>query len=220
MALLIANRKFETNDVQTILIDKFGFDKIFTPSEAKDFLHAHLEASNSKTDAWEITKAVEYAVTKKQKQNVIKAGYGRYKFATDEMMQEHRSAKVQKTVIASKPKDDNAENEQTHINKQLKVELPVMNLVPIKADDYVPHGCYSVVRKVISQDRFAPVWIVGLSGNGKTFGVEQACAAEGRELVIVNISNEKWIDFKFLTVWFVMLGMGVYAVMRIKREIT
>jgi hypothetical protein len=39
-------------------------------------------------------------------------------------------------------------------------------------------------------------------------------------VLIVNISNEKWIDFKFLTVWFVMLGMGVYAVMRIKREIT
>lgn len=64
------------------------------------------------------------------------------------------------------------------------------NLIPIKSDKYIPWGCYDIVRKVISTNIFAPVWIAGDSGNGKTLGVEQACAAEGRELILINISNE------------------------------
>lgn len=64
------------------------------------------------------------------------------------------------------------------------------NLIPLVSPEYVPHGCYNVVRKVISKKIFAPVWVSGESGNGKTYGVEQACAKEKRELVIINISNE------------------------------
>ena len=64
------------------------------------------------------------------------------------------------------------------------------NLIPLVSPEYVAHGCYNVVRKVISKQVFAPVWVSGESGNGKTYGVEQACAAEKRELVILNMSNE------------------------------
>ena len=64
------------------------------------------------------------------------------------------------------------------------------NLIPLKSDAYIPWGCYDIVRKVISSKIFAPVWITGESGNGKTLGVEQACADEGRELILINISNE------------------------------
>lgn len=64
------------------------------------------------------------------------------------------------------------------------------NLIPLKSDAYIPWGCYDIVRKVISSKIFAPMWITGESGNGKTLGVEQACADEGRELILINISNE------------------------------
>lgn len=64
------------------------------------------------------------------------------------------------------------------------------NLIPDVNPSYVPWGCYSVVEKVVKSPIFAPVYIIGDSGNGKTFGVEQACAKAKRELIIMNITNE------------------------------
>ena len=64
------------------------------------------------------------------------------------------------------------------------------NLVPIKDDNYVPFGNFSDVKKVIQSRLFYPAFITGLSGNGKTFSVEQACAALNRELIRVNITIE------------------------------
>tara|TARA_E500000331_G_C17219554_1_gene697423 strand:- start:739 stop:1503 length:765 start_codon:yes stop_codon:yes gene_type:complete len=46
------------------------------------------------------------------------------------------------------------------------------------------------VKKVIQSKLFYPAFITGLSGNGKTFSVEQACAQAGRELIRVNITIE------------------------------
>ena len=64
------------------------------------------------------------------------------------------------------------------------------NLVPQKDPNYVPFGNYSDVKKIISSNMFYPTFITGLSGNGKTLSVEQACAQLGRELVRVNITIE------------------------------
>ena len=64
------------------------------------------------------------------------------------------------------------------------------NLVPSIDPLYVPWGCYNVVRQIISSDIFAPMYIIGESGNGKTMGVEQACAKMKREVIVMNITNE------------------------------
>ena len=64
------------------------------------------------------------------------------------------------------------------------------NLVPSKDDNYVPFGNFSDVKKIIQSGIFYPTFITGLSGNGKTFSVEQACAALNRELIRVNITIE------------------------------
>jgi len=64
------------------------------------------------------------------------------------------------------------------------------NLVPDKDDTFVPFGNFTDVKKIINSKMFYPVFITGLSGNGKTFSVEQACAALGRELIRVNITIE------------------------------
>ena len=55
----------------------------------------------------------------------------------------------------------------------------VTNLIPSKDDNFVPFGNFSDVKKIVKSGIFYPVFITGLSGNGKTFGVEQACAAAG-----------------------------------------
>ena len=64
------------------------------------------------------------------------------------------------------------------------------NLVPVKDNTFVPFGGFADVKNVIKSKQFYPVFITGLSGNGKTFSVEQACAQLGRELIRVNITIE------------------------------
>jgi MoxR-like ATPase len=64
------------------------------------------------------------------------------------------------------------------------------NLIPAKDANFVPFGNFSDVKKVIQSGIFYPTFITGLSGNGKTFSVEQACASLKRELIRVNITIE------------------------------
>jgi len=64
------------------------------------------------------------------------------------------------------------------------------NLIPQKDDTFVNFGNFSDIKKIIQSRLFYPAFITGLSGNGKTFGVEQACAQLGRELIRVNITIE------------------------------
>ena len=64
------------------------------------------------------------------------------------------------------------------------------DLVPEKDDTFVKFGPFNDIKKVIQSKQFYPAFITGLSGNGKTFGVEQACAQLGRELIRVNITIE------------------------------
>ena len=64
------------------------------------------------------------------------------------------------------------------------------NLIPTKDDSFVKFGNFGDVRKIIQSRLFYPTFITGLSGNGKTFSVEQACAQLGRELIRVNITIE------------------------------
>ena len=64
------------------------------------------------------------------------------------------------------------------------------NLIPAKDDTFVKFGNYSDIKKIIQSRIFYPTFITGLSGNGKTFSVEQACAQLGRELIRVNLTIE------------------------------
>lgn len=64
------------------------------------------------------------------------------------------------------------------------------NLIPDKDDTFVKFGNFGDIRKIIQSRTFYPTFITGLSGNGKTFSVEQACAQLGRELIRVNITIE------------------------------
>jgi MoxR-like ATPase len=64
------------------------------------------------------------------------------------------------------------------------------NLIPQKDDSFVQFGNFTDIKKIIKSRLFYPTFITGLSGNGKTFSVEQACAQLGRELIRVNITIE------------------------------
>ena len=64
------------------------------------------------------------------------------------------------------------------------------NLIPEKDDTFVKFGNYGDIKKIIQSRLFYPTFITGLSGNGKTFSVEQACAQLDRELIRVNLTIE------------------------------
>ena len=64
------------------------------------------------------------------------------------------------------------------------------DIVPQKANGFVSFGNHPDVRSIVKSKRFYPIFITGLSGNGKTFSVVQACAESKREMIRVNITIE------------------------------
>ena len=82
--------------------------------------------------------------------------------------------------------------------------------IPSKDPLFVPFGNFSDVESIIKSEMFYPIFVTGLSGNGKTLMIEQACAKAKRELFRVNITIETDEDdlrggFRLVngeTVWF------------------
>lgn len=66
----------------------------------------------------------------------------------------------------------------------------VGDIVPKKDPIFVSFGNYPDVKQIVKSNQFYPVFITGLSGNGKTMGVTQACAELKKELIRVNITIE------------------------------
>jgi len=64
------------------------------------------------------------------------------------------------------------------------------SLVPTKMDTFEPFGFFKDLKKILTSRLFAPVYITGDTGNGKTTMIEQACAQLGRELYRVNITAQ------------------------------
>ena len=85
-----------------------------------------------------------------------------------------------------------------------------VSAIPSKDPLFVPFGSFTDVGSIIKSNMFYPIFVTGLSGNGKTFMVEQACAKAKRELFRVNITIETDEDdllggFRLVngeTVWF------------------
>ena len=63
-------------------------------------------------------------------------------------------------------------------------------LVPERMSTYVPWGHFSSVEKILKAKIFYPVFVTGLSGNGKTTMIEQVCAKIKRECFRVNITKQ------------------------------
>lgn len=93
------------------------------------------------------------------------------------------------TVLAPKVVVDNTAPAAKVLN-QAKLNVEIENLIPAKDSTFVPFGFYRDLKKVLDSRMFYPVFISGLSGNGKTTMVEQICANLKREAIRVNISIE------------------------------
>ena len=66
----------------------------------------------------------------------------------------------------------------------------VMNLIPKKDPQYVTWGHFKDIKSVLESKIFYPIFVTGLSGNGKTSMVREVCAKLKRDMVRVNITVE------------------------------
>ena len=72
--------------------------------------------------------------------------------------------------------DSDVKTEDTKSQAAYVVSSLTDNVVPLKDKDFVSFGNFADVKNVITSKKFYPIFITGLSGNGKTLAVTQACA--------------------------------------------
>ena len=92
--------------------------------------------------------------------------------------------------VKQKSKVETAESVDTVNKAAMIVSSLTGNIVPTKDDVFVPWGHFKDIKSIISSKQLYPIFITGLSGNGKTMNVQQACAQSKRECIRVNITIE------------------------------
>jgi hypothetical protein len=84
----------------------------------------------------------------------------------------------------------------TNDNVEIKKEAAYIvssltgDIVPKKDPVFVPFGNYPDIKSIIKSGKFYPVFVTGLSGNGKTMSILQACAEARKECIRVNVTIE------------------------------
>jgi len=72
----------------------------------------------------------------------------------------------------------------------LMMTTDIEKMVPEKFEGFVSWGYFKEIKSIIKSKMFYPIFVTGLSGNGKTLNVQEACAELGRECVRVNVTIE------------------------------
>jgi hypothetical protein len=65
-----------------------------------------------------------------------------------------------------------------------------ISFIPKVDKSFVAWGNISDIKRILKSRLFFPVYLTGMSGNGKTYGIEQTCAMLGREMIRVNFTTE------------------------------
>ena len=128
-------------------------------------------------------------ITRKQLVKVEK----KYKVAFPQWLVADKDLKISKGVYSmpgSVVKNVETKTEDIKSQAAYVVSSLTDNVVPNKDKDFVSFGNYGDVKNVITSKKFYPIFITGLSGNGKTLAVTQACAVAKREMIRVNITIE------------------------------
>ena len=93
-------------------------------------------------------------------------------------------------LTEEKPKTEKAPTTEIVNQAAFVVSSLTGNIVPNKDKVFVPWGHFKDIKSIVSSKQFYPIFITGLSGNGKTMNVSQAWAQTKRECIRVNITIE------------------------------
>ena len=117
---------------------------------------------------------------------------GRGLYVIPELQQNKNEEKIEDSHPQTLDTPETCDTMSNMNSNTFNLVLPMsdVNLVPAKNDTFVPWGHYEDIATILSSKQFAPVYITGLSGNGKTTMIEQICAANARDCVRVNITAE------------------------------
>jgi len=140
-----------------------------TRSEINDFI----KIGNIKNPSW-------------LKQDQFKVSRGVYALPIDGDI----SPKVKEDIIAELPKTETAPVNETVNQAAFIVSSLTGNIVPDTDPVFVPWGYFKDIKSIVTSKQFYPIFVTGLSGNGKTMNVSQACAQSQRECIRVNITIE------------------------------
>ena len=100
------------------------------------------------------------------------------------------SSQVKEEIQSELPKTEKAPANETVSQAAFIVSSLTGDIVPTKDPVFVPWGYFKDIKSIVSSKQFYPIFITGLSGNGKTMNVSQACAQAKRECIRVNITIE------------------------------
>ena len=155
--------------------------------ETVEILYKHYKKSNVSRS--EINELVDNGTIKNPswlKSNQYKVARGVYALPVDGDI----SPKIKEDIISELPKEETAPAVETVNQAAFIISSLTGNIIPSKDPVFVPWGYFKDIKSIVSSKQFYPIFITGLSGNGKTMNVSQACAQAKRECIRVNITIE------------------------------
>jgi len=155
--------------------------------EVVEALHAHYGKSEiSRSEINKFVKENGFKNPSWLKSSTYKIGRGMYQLPIDGV-----DIKVPQTTDSKvTQKTETADVTETVNQAAFIVSSLTGNIVPVKDPVFVPWGHYKDIKQIVTSKQFYPIFITGLSGNGKTMNVQQACAQTKRECIRVNITIE------------------------------
>jgi len=186
--------------MKKMLIEKGDYTMITLNEKQKDFvqsafkMYGKVELTVNELKAANKKFGYAYAPQWLTKNKHYKIGRGLFKLPNidEKLVLDTKSDVLDDKNKDNVPSDDTQINNVSDTKKEAAYVISSLegNIVPNKDKGFVSFGNHPDVRNIIKSNKFYPIFITGLSGNGKTFSVVQACAESKREMIRVNITIE------------------------------
>ena len=153
-----------------------------------ELLYKHYKKTDlSRSEINDFVKSGKIKKPSLVKQDQYKVARGIYSLPVDG---NDISSQVKEEILSELPKTEKAPANETVSQAAFIVSSLTGDIVPTKDPVFVPWGYFKDIKSIVSSKQFYPIFITGLSGNGKTMNVSQACAQAKRECIRVNITIE------------------------------
>ena len=149
-----------------------------------------IEAANEFGGGSELTEEQVKSIVKK----VGRSGFGVGHIKQSKMYQDGKFTlpvdvpTIPKQVV---PQPEVVQEQSQTVVNLVATNMEKQNLVPSKFEGFVPWGHFKDIKQIVKSGIFYPVFVTGLSGNGKTLMIEQVHSEMKKELIRVNITIEQ-----------------------------